>query len=215
MDFKKGGILVTVDPITLKLITATAQKALKSKVAVYCIIGFVLINAILIFSIMGFFISFLSYFQTPLPAASNNLIGFLEKYEGYSATPYRGVDSQNLTIGFGHVIQPGESYTYLTKTEAEQLFANDLSRYIESVQKEFKGTNLDQNQFDALVSLCYNLGPNIWSKISLDDDIKNGASLDVIEADFEKLDHVGNKEIPGLLKRRKAEFQVFAYGIYQ
>jgi GH24 family phage-related lysozyme (muramidase) len=48
----------------------------------------------------------------------------------------------------------------------------------------------------------------------LDDDIKNGAPLSVIEADFEKLDHVNGKEVAGLLKRRKAEFQMFAYGIY-
>lgn len=203
-----------LNPVVLKLVSTAAQKTTKSKVVLLAIVGIVLAGMTMTMMVIGFLFSFISYYTTPLPQASDNLITFLENYEGYSEKPYRGVDSQNLTIGFGHVIQPGENYTDLSREQATQLFINDLSRYIDSVDKEFAGVPLTQNQHDALVSLCYNLGANIWSKISLDDDIKNGAPLSVIEADFEKLDHVNGKEVAGLLKRRKAEFQMFAYGIY-
>lgn len=40
---------------------------------------------------------------------SNNLLLFLASWEDYSAVPYTGIDSQNETIGYGHVIKAGKA----------------------------------------------------------------------------------------------------------
>jgi Phage lysozyme. len=146
---------------------------------------------------------------------SDNMIKFIEEHEGFSSTAYRGVDSWNRTIGYGHVERAGEHFETLTKSEAEQLLRNDLKKYEASVNKEFAGVNLTQSQFDALVSFSYNLGANIWSKTpKLVSDIKSGAPLDVIREDMLRCSHVGGKVVQGLLNRRYDEWKVFAFGDY-
>lgn len=145
---------------------------------------------------------------------SDSLIAFIEKWEGFVPNWYDdGYGTP--TIGYGHIeALPAGFITPLTAETADMLLRTDLSSYIASVQTEFAGTDLKQNQIDALVSLCYNLGPNIWSKISLTNDIKNQASADVIQRDFEALDHVNGAESAGLLNRRMAEYQVFENDVY-
>jgi lysozyme len=149
-------------------------------------------------------------------AVSKNLIAFMESWEGYYATGYSSLDYWNVTIGYGHVELPGESFTSLTKSEAEQLLLTDLQSqgYIKSVQKEFSGCNLSQNKFDALVDLSYNLGTNIWSSINLTDDIKSGASGAVLRHDFDALDYCNGVASTGLLRRREAEWTMFTQNKY-
>lgn len=148
---------------------------------------------------------------------SNNLLTFLKQWEGYYSAPYQGEDSWNETIGYGHVIQPGESYTYLSQTDAVNLLIQDLKTggYITSVQKTFAGVQLNQHQFDALVSLAFNIGPGAWSDLSLTQDIKTSASGNVITADFEKICYVGNQWSNGLYRRRQAEAAMYTQGVYQ
>lgn len=147
---------------------------------------------------------------------SNKLIAFIESWEGYYATGYRGLDSWNVTIGYGHVELTGETFTSLTKQEAEQLLLTDLQSqgYIQSVQKEFSGYDLSQNKFDALVDLAYGLGPYIWNSISLTKDIKSNASSSILRRDWDALDYVGTTESIGLRRRRDAEWKIFIQNVY-
>jgi len=141
---------------------------------------------------------------------SDNLISFIAEKEGFSATPYRGVDYQNLTVGYGHVLQPGESFTYLSQDDALEFLKKDLGRYINSVKKEFGDVNLNQNQFDALISFTYNLGANIWHKSpEFVNHIKQGASADVLREDFASYCHCNGAVVDGLLKRRIEEWEMF------
>lgn len=206
---------MAVDPATAKVIITAAQTALKSKPVQYFIAGMILVCLLLGTMIFGFSFSFVALLQQQASTSlSDKGIDFLERHEGFSPTPYRGVDYQNETIGYGHVIQPGENFTYLTVDEADLLFREDLQRYEKSVKDEFKDVPLSTNQYDALVSLCYNLGVNIWPQINLTDDVKANASADVIEADFLRLDHVNGEEVEGLKNRREAEFDIFENGDY-
>lgn len=141
---------------------------------------------------------------------SDELLNFLADHEGFSATPYRGVDSQNLTVGFGHVIGPGESYTSITRPQALSLMRQDVQRYANSVNKEFGSCGLSQNQFDALVSFSYNLGANIWSETpKLTSDIKNGASAQTLREDFGRCSNCNGQFVQGLYNRRMDEWQMF------
>lgn len=146
---------------------------------------------------------------------SDEMVKFIEEHEGFSATAYNGVDSWNSTIGYGHVITGGENIDMLTRSSAEELLREDLKSCEASVRREFKGTKLTQNQFDALVSFAYNLGANIWSRTpKLVSDIKSGASADVIKADFENCAKCNGRVVQGLVNRRLDEWNVFANGIY-
>lgn len=147
--------------------------------------------------------------------ASNSLIDFIKVHEGYSSTAYTGADVQNRTIGYGHVIQQGENYTNLTQMQATSLLKNDLSSSVASVNKEFAGTSLTQNQFDSLVSFAYNLGDNIWSSApTLVSDIKSGASAEKLKSDFTAYDHCNGQELTGLYNRRVDEWKMFTSGSY-
>lgn len=96
-----------------------------------------------------------------LLTTSSGLIGFIENHEGFSPTAYRGVDSWNLTIGYGHVIVDGDGLSassVLTQQQAEDLLKKDLTLYEQSVDREFAGRGLSQSRHDALVDLAYGLG---------------------------------------------------------
>jgi lysozyme len=153
---------------------------------------------------------------TGLPV-SNNLMAFLESWEGFSATEATGEDYWNLTIGYGHVVQPGEIFTSLTQDAAQQLLISDLSNggYIKSVQNEFGKVLTTQSQLDALVSLCYNIGTGGWGDLNLTQDIKDGSNADTLKADFESICYVGGQYSPGLERRRDAEWLMFTQGVYQ
>lgn len=140
-------------------------------------------------------------------------VRFIAEHEGYASTAYRGADVQNQTIGYGHVIEPGESFTSLTQPQALSLLKNDLKSCEESVNREFAGTPLTQNQFDALVSYSYNLGTNIWSKTpTLTNDIKSGASPEVLKADFARASNCNGQRLQGLVNRRLDEYELFSGG---
>jgi lysozyme len=67
-------------------------------------------------------------------------------------------ESHKLTIGYGHVLAPNESYPIgLTMQEAEALLARDLVRYENQVKRDCK-IPLTAYEFRALTSLDFNTG---------------------------------------------------------
>ena len=146
---------------------------------------------------------------------SDNMVKFIENHEGFASTGYRGVDSWNVTTGYGHVVTEGENIGPLTQSSADSLLRNDLKSCEASVNKEFKGVKLTQGQFDSLTSFAYGLGTNIWSKTpKLTADVKAGASADVMRADFENCSNCGGRVVQGLVNRRLDEWKVYSFGQY-
>jgi hypothetical protein len=72
------------------------------------------------------------------------------------------------------------------------------------------GVPLNQNQFDALVSFTYNLGPG-WTvqKTGIRDALKARRYRDV-PREMKKWVKAGGKTLPGLVRRRNAEARLFA-----
>lgn len=150
---------------------------------------------------------------------SNNGVKFIANYEGFSPTPYRGQDSQNETIGYGHVIQPGESFTSLTESEARDLLKNDLLNFVNGVNSLTNQVDLNSNQFDALVSFSYNCGVHTLAESQLLKDINADASPETLKDDFTKyihtIDENGERiESLGLWRRRMDEWEVYVNGDY-
>lgn len=91
---------------------------------------------------------------------SQALVDSIKDYETFLGEPYRGLDHSNETIGYGHVILPGESYESITVEEAEALLKKDMENRIKYVNQKVEqyGLELNQNQFDGLVDMVYNKG---------------------------------------------------------
>ncbi|HZP77520.1 MAG TPA: lysozyme [Pseudolabrys sp.] len=86
--------------------------------------------------------------------------------EGVRLKAYR--DSVGvLTIGVGHTSSAGPPEVTpgltITQAECDEIFALDLVKYETAVNSAVK-VPLSQNQFDACVSLCYNIGPSGFSR---------------------------------------------------
>lgn len=91
--------------------------------------------------------------------SANGLKALMQR-EGVRLKAYQ--DQRGIwTIGVGHTSMAGPPSVFrgstLTEQEAEDLFARDVQKYTTGVNDAIKKTP-NQNQFDAMVSLCYNIG---------------------------------------------------------
>jgi len=88
-------------------------------------------------------------------------IYLIKQFEGFRNTAYDDGHG-NMTIGIGHVIKPNEEklyYTTLSNKQAHTLLERDMSP-CERVLKDKVHSPINQAQFDALMSFCYNIGPD-------------------------------------------------------
>ena len=96
---------------------------------------------------------------------SENGIKFIKEKEGCRLKAYR-CSSNVLTIGYGHTGSDVHSGMLITQDEANRLFEADKTIHENNVNKLVK-VPLSQGQFDALVSLEYNIGYGNFSKSSI------------------------------------------------
>lgn len=100
---------------------------------------------------------------------SANLIDSIKRHEGFSPTAYR-CPTGRLTIGYGRCVDPEEPGTGITEEEAEDLLANDLVKF-EAAARRVVGDNiwslLDQVRREALIEMCFNMGPGNLAKFRM------------------------------------------------
>jgi len=98
-------------------------------------------------------------------AIAKSTLAFITKEEGARNKAYK--DSKGLwTIGVGHLIKPDEQHLItatLTDEQVEDLLKSDLKWCSEAVESSVK-TPLTQPQYDALYSLCFNIGETAFRK---------------------------------------------------
>jgi len=98
-------------------------------------------------------------------AIAKSTLDFITKEEGARNKAYK--DSKGLwTIGVGHLIKADEQHLItatLTDEEVEELLRKDLKWCSEAVESSVK-VPLAQHQFDALYSLCFNIGGTNFAK---------------------------------------------------
>lgn len=142
-------------------------------------------------------------------AISSTGIKLIQGFEGCRLKAYH--DSVRvLTIGFGHTRNVKEGQT-ITQAQADELFEKDLQRFVDGVNKAVK-VEINQNQFDALVSFSFNLGLGSLSSSELLSFV-NKKEFAHAAAEFSKWCHAGGKVLPGLVRRRKAEEELFLKAI--
>ena len=110
------------------------------------------------------------------------------------------------TIGYGHTknVHMGMTISY---QEAEELLKQDLEP-AESAVSSWVKVDLNDNQFAALVSLVFNVGKATFSHSRLLRDL-NDKNYNAAAEQFLRFNHAGDKVLPGLTKRRRAERQLF------
>lgn len=132
----------------------------------------------------------------------------IKAWEGCRLVAYR-CPAGVLTIGYGHTgrdVTPGKR---ITQAEADALFDADITKFAATVAPTFAGVQLSGCQFDALVSLSYNIGSLSKKAPTLVAKVKANPADPAIRAEFSK--HVNArvngvlKALPGLVKRRMAE----------
>ena len=144
-------------------------------------------------------------------------ITLLRKFEGCELDAYQ--DSVGVwTIGIGHTSAAGTPFPVkgmtITSAEADELLAHDL-RGIESDISSCVTVNLEQYQFDALISFVFNLGIGNFRKSTLLKKV-NAGNFTACPAEFLKWGNAGGKPCAALLHRRHSEAALFSgLGIVQ
>lgn len=135
------------------------------------------------------------------------------KWEGLRLRAYR-CSAGVLTIGYGHTsmagpptVNPGMT---ITKAQAEQILKRDLRKYEKAVNDAVR-VDLSQEQFDALVSFCYNVGPGGFRKSSALRMV-NARRFDAVPAKLMLWNKAGGRVLKGLTRRRAAEGELFMSG---
>ena len=141
---------------------------------------------------------------------SNKGIDFIKSFETLQLKAYKAVQTeQHYTIGYGHYGPDVTQGMEITEAEAERMLAEDLSDTERAVSNATAGWNLKQCQFDALVSLAFNVGVNAFQNSTLLKLVKQGASEYAIRNEFGRWCHSGGMVLKGLQRRRQAEADMY------
>lgn len=132
-------------------------------------------------------------------------IKLIKNFEGCRLKAYKcpaGIS----TIGYGHTnkVLMGDE---ITQAEAERLLKEDLLIHENNVSRLVK-VPLTQSQFDALVCFEYNVGYGNFSNSTMLKKI-NAKDYKGAAEQFDKWVYANKKILPGLVKRRKAEKDLF------
>jgi lysozyme len=137
---------------------------------------------------------------------SDKGIALIAKYEGIRLAAYK-CSAGVWTIGLGSTryedgspVQAGDVLP--SEAAAYQLFANTLGQYERAVSKL---SGLKQCQFDALVSLCYNIGVGAFGKSTAYRLASANPDDPAIREAIGRFNKAGGKVVQGLVNRRKAE----------
>lgn len=137
-------------------------------------------------------------------------LAIVKEFEGLRLKAYK-CPAAVWTIGYGHTSAAGAPIVnpdlVITKDEAEEVLARDMEQYEEGVRKYVK-VDLTQGQFDALVDFAYNAGVGALQKSTLLKKV-NAEKFDEVPAEFMKWTKGGGKELPGLVRRRRAEVKLW------
>jgi GH24 family phage-related lysozyme (muramidase) len=136
---------------------------------------------------------------------SENGLRLIEEFEGYSFHAYWDQWGRVWTVGFGETENVGPGTT-MTRAQAEEDLKNRIIREYEPAIKHL-GVDLNQNQFDALCSFVWNLGPG-----SMQWNVGHFIQAHNFQAAANAMleyDRAGGVVLAGLARRRQQERALF------
>ena len=138
-------------------------------------------------------------------------LALIKEFEGCKLSAYQ-CPAGIWTIGIGSThygdgTPVTKNRTLPTEKAAIALLAATIGQYEKAVNAV--GVELTQNEFDALVCLCYNIGTGNFLKSTLVKMLKAGDDKAEIAQQFLRWDKAGGKPLAGLTRRRNAEAELF------
>lgn len=139
-------------------------------------------------------------------------IELIKSFEGLFLKPYL-CPASVATIGYGTIKYPNGVKVKLTDAAITEYQAldylmfeiNQKAKAIDPMLRE----DLKENQFAALISFAYNLGEGALRSSTLLKKVNANPLDESIKSEFEKWVYADGKKLPGLLRRRKAEAELY------
>ena len=154
----------------------------------------------------------------------------LKSVEEYRSHPYDDQTGEEIaswvpgaTVGYGHLISESEWPDFCGREigllEANHIFAEDLSPFEFCVMGAIEDSfQLDENKFDALVMLAFNIGQAGFKSSSVAKLVNNKHAVTSyfnLEDAWMAWNKSQGKIMRGLVNRRGAEWQMYSDGIYE
>ena len=141
---------------------------------------------------------------------SDKGIEFIKRHEGLRLKAYQ-CPAGVWTIGYGSTggVRPGD---VITEAQAEKLLKQDLKTAEDEINKHL--LPLKQHQFDSLASFVFNVGIGSFRRSTLLKRLKMDVNHPDIVNQFNRWVYGGDKILPGLVRRRKEEANLYINGDY-
>ena len=138
-------------------------------------------------------------------------IDLIKKFEGCRLKAYK-CPAGIWTIGYGNTfyedgmkVKEGD---VITQERAESLAAFVITQFAVTIAPFIKQP-LNDNQFSACVSLCYNIGQGNFKKSSVFKKLNINPNDPTIADSFRLWNKGGGKVLTGLVRRREAEIALY------
>ncbi len=151
--------------------------------------------------------------------ASSQVLDLLKSIETLQLKPMMPTPNDKPTIGYGCTTYSNGQAVKLTDPAitqelAESLFIDRLYNYIKCVNETIR-RDLNQQQFDAFLMMCFNCGVSAFKQSQVAKWFNLGDLNEVKSWWCKSFITQQGKVLNGLINRRKAEWQVFENGIYK
>lgn len=138
-------------------------------------------------------------------------VDLVKEFEGLRLTAYQDFVGV-WTIGYGTTAAAGVGITpakgmTITQAQAEMYLKRGLEKFAKQIEPNIKRA-VNENQFSAMVSLAYNIGPGAFNKSTLLKRL-NAGDVQGAADQFLVWNKAGGKVLAGLTRRRKAERELF------
>ena len=133
-------------------------------------------------------------------------VNIVKQFEGLRLDKY--IDAAGYpTIGYGHKLTNPNEFHTITEEQAIELLQQDLQISLQSVLK-LTHIALNNSQLSALIDFVYNLGSGTYQHSTLRQKLNRGEYIDAAD-EFKKWIYAGPRKLPGLIRRRKIEEDLF------
>lgn len=151
--------------------------------------------------------------------ASDKIVELIKEFEGFSDKPF--LDNGQWSVGYGTAVEGQELAQYrangITYAQADKLLRKYITEFEDDLNTFARkySLKLSQQQFDALISFTYNLGPS-W--MNNDSTFRQAVISGETGNDFlfaiSRWCTAGDTVLVSLIKRRLAEANIYLNGAY-
>lgn len=145
---------------------------------------------------------------------SEQLVRFIAAKEGFKPVAYRPLPNDRWTVGYGSTYIGGKPVVpsqTISEDEAISALRLELLNIGDNIIKGGLPPSISQSQFDAVVSLVYNIG---YSAFRNSDTGRAFYAGHDISDRFKLFNKSGGRVVAGLTNRREQEKNIYLNGTY-